>query len=432
MILWNSFTGAINYFDGKAEKAVLKLLSRRGFSSPDNGVAKYLHDRGYLVPEGTNEMRRVHLKFGERHYRTDVLELILMSSEDCNFRCVYCYENFKRGTMLPEVREGIKKMAERRAAEISTLRIGWFGGEPLYGWQAVEDLGPFFVELAERHGITYTSHMTTNAYLLTPEVAEKLLAWKIRTFQITIDGAAEQHDCRRVGRDGSPTFARILENLRALKQRPEQYGVAIRVNFDRESYREMEPFLQILSNDFKGDRRFSLDFHSIGAWGGPNDDALALCGAKESKEATTMLTDWAVAKGLSVDTMSMSSGAGDQVCYAGRPYHFLIGADGKIMKCTVVLDTKDYNVLGRIREDGEMSVDMDKLALWVEPAYASDRKCQKCQLVPTCQGMHCPLIRIEENRQPCPGYKNDLRSQLQGVLRARREALARQAQAAEA
>ena len=133
------------------------------------------------------------------HYRQDVLELILLASEDCNFRCTYCYEDFQRGTMLPSVREGVKKMVERRAPHLKQLTVGWFGGEPLYGFQAMEDLGPFFIDIAEKHSIRYVSHITTNAYLLTPDVAEKLMAWQVLNFQITLDGMREQHDAKETG-----------------------------------------------------------------------------------------------------------------------------------------------------------------------------------------------------------------------------------------
>src|SRR3712207_7092344 len=45
----------------------------------------------------------------------------LLASEDCNFRCTYCYEDFARGTMQPEVREGIKAMrSEEHTSELQS------------------------------------------------------------------------------------------------------------------------------------------------------------------------------------------------------------------------------------------------------------------------------------------------------------------------
>lgn len=38
------------------------------------------------------------------------LSLILLITEQCNFRCAYCYEDFKIGKMPPDVIEGIKNV----------------------------------------------------------------------------------------------------------------------------------------------------------------------------------------------------------------------------------------------------------------------------------------------------------------------------------
>jgi uncharacterized protein len=418
MILWNTYTGSINFFNPPERPKIAALLRKRGFISKLEGSVKYLHDRGYIVAEGTNEYRRVQLAFGQRHYREDRLELILLASEDCNFRCVYCYEDFRRGTMQPTVRNRVRELVEKRAEDLKELRISWFGGEPLYGFDAIADLGPFFVDVADRYGLALGCHMTTNGYLLTPDVADQLLSWQIRDFQITLDGTPEQHDCRRKGRDGGGTFNKIFANLKAMHHRTDHFGITIRVNYDLNSYLEMEPFLKLLESELGGDDRFSLSFQAIGTWGGPNDNDLAVCGFKEARRANSTLKKSAMEKGFGIDTLGSGANVGAHVCYAGRPFNYLIGADGKVMKCTVVLDKEDYNVVGKIVDGGELELDTDKMALWVEPAFANDRKCQRCHILPVCQGMHCPLIRIEENRQPCPSYKSDLKTELNNVLMA--------------
>jgi uncharacterized protein len=151
-------------------------LSQEGFRGRLAGFTKYLYDRGYLVNKGTDEFRRVQSLISQQHYRTDVLELFLLASEDCNFRCVYCYEDFTRGTMLPEVREQVKKLVALKIKGLQRLSISWFGGEPLYGFDAVADLAPFLAKTAEENGVAYDSNMTTNGFLLTP-FGEFLKIW---------------------------------------------------------------------------------------------------------------------------------------------------------------------------------------------------------------------------------------------------------------
>ena len=400
-IVWNSHTGAISMFNPQQRPPVQSLLSS-GYTGEAKGIVKYLSERGFLIPKGTNEYRQIQLGFGQMHYRQDILELILLATEDCNFRCTYCYEDFARGTMQPAVREAVKRLVEKKAPHLRYLTIGWFGGEPLYGFKAIEDLAPFFVEIADKHSLKYFSHITTNGYLLTPDVAEKLLAWKVINYQITLDGPREHHDKKRPARDGSSTFDTIISNLRSLKQREETFRVRIRVNYDRENYPYLEELLSLLEKDFGGDRRFMVAFHGVGRWGGANDGNLAVYDAKDVYAAKERLRQSALSKGFETSgTLRDMHSAGKNVCYAARPYNFTIGADGKVMKCTVLLDKKDHNIVGKLRPDGEMILNRDNYALWVEPSFANDPVCHKCPLVPTCQGIACPMIRIQNNARPC-------------------------------
>jgi len=413
LILWNTFSGSMSAFASDQAENIKILLRRPGVEGSPEGMLKYLIDKGFMVKEDTNEYRRLQLAFGQQHYRTDTLELILLASEDCNFRCTYCYEQFVRGTMQPRVREAIKKLITQRLDGLRFLRVSWFGGEPLYGLPAIEDLGPFFLAHTAEHSVGYHSTMTTNGYLLTPEVAEKLLAWKITAYQITIDGSPEDHDHSRPARDGRGTFATILANLKALSQRKDDYNVTIRVNYDRQNHSRIDRFLDVVQKEFIHDSRFKIRFHSVGRWGGPNDEQLDVCGLDEATKVKRELEREALDRGLNIGQgIKEINRFGAEVCYAARPYNFIIGASGKVMKCTVALDTADYNVVGEINDDGELKLDQDKMALWTEPAFETDVKCQKCVVVPICQGTHCPLVRIEENRSPCTPIRLNLKPKL--------------------
>jgi uncharacterized protein len=416
LVLWNSYTAKISVFKATQKEMVQRLLARQGVEATSKGMAKYLFDRGYLVKEGTDEYRRIQLDFGKQHYRTDRMELILLASEDCNFRCPYCYEDFARGTMRPSVRQGVKKLVEKRIKGLRSLSAGWFGGEPLYGFQAIEDLAPFFLEIADKHSIPFTSSMTTNGYLLTPEIAEKLLAWRISRFQITLDGPPAQHDCTRPARDGKGTFAQIFENLKALRDRSGDFVVDIRVNFDRTNHPHLAELFDMIEEEFSNDRRFGLRLRAVGQWGGPNDEQLDVCGTDESRQIQAELRAEARRRNLKISEDIRDVRVGSQVCYAARPYNFIVGASGKLMKCTVDLDKYDRNVVGHLTEDGDLVLDQDKMALWTEPAFEQDKKCQKCVVLPACQGTFCPLIRMETNQSPCTPLRRTLKSDLLEIV----------------
>lgn len=422
LLLWNTYTGSMNAFKPEKRDAVLGLVSQqKGFSGPEDGIHAYLEQRGYLVPMEADEVRRVQYAFGQQNHRQDRLELILLASEDCNFRCTYCYEGFKRGTMRPEVREGIKRLVESRAKSLRDLTVSWFGGEPLYGLEAIEDLAPYLAEIAEREGIHYFSHMTTNGYLLTEDVVDRLLSWRITDFQITLDGLPEDHDRHRPRRDGGSTFDTIYDNLAKMAERDDDFSVAIRVNFAKSNVPGLEKFLNLLQEKFRDDDRFTISFHAVGRWGGENDADLDVCGRGESQAVRMKLKAAARTLGLRVTSgwRPTSGGLGKQVCYAVRPYNFIVGAHGDLMKCTVDLDNKDRNMVGKLLPDGTLDLDVDKMALWTEPAFERDTGCQSCHMLPACQGVHCPQIRMDRNTAPCPGIRRTAKQEMLDYFQAK-------------
>jgi uncharacterized protein len=424
LILWNTLRGSMSVFKAEQAPQIVGMLKQQGFQAPKREMVKYLVDRGILIEKGTNEYRQLQLLHGQQQYRADVLQLILLSSEDCNFRCKYCYEKFERGTMHPLVRQGIKKMLDKRLPSLRHLHIDWFGGEPLYGMTALEDLGPWLVQAAEKHDVKLSSAMTTNGYLLTPDVVDKLLAWKVNHFQVTLDGPAERHDQSRPGRDGSATFDTIFNNLKAMARRTDDFGVMLRVNYDPSNYKDIPKLMDQVRAELGQDSRFKMHFHAVGRWGGDNDANLDVCGTN-GFEIGAQLKAAAQERGFGFNSLRPHLNPGSQICYAARPYSLLIGATGKVMKCTVVLDTDERNVVGHIKPSGEMVLDPEKMTLWTEPAYERDEGCKKCVMLPGCQGISCPLVRMRTNESPCVPTKYHAKRQMVELLEAQKDTVKR-------
>lgn len=417
VLLWNTYTGAVTAFSAKHLEQVLELLSPAGAAEPLGKVGEYMRKRGYLVESGAHELDRFRVQYMQQQWRQDTLQLILLASEDCNFRCVYCYEKFERGTMTPETREGIKRLVEKRAPRLDRMSVSWFGGEPLYGWEAIEDLEPFLNDTARRYGISFSQHMTTNAYLLDEERATRLLDWGCSRYQITVDGLPDEHDCKRVGRDGSPTYHVILDNLRSLAKRKTDFTVDLRVNFDNQNFPRLGAFMESLSEDFRGDRRFQMRFRAVGKWGGPNDSDLDTCGRTDAKTVLRELQKKASEVGLAQESGIMGvADPGSSVCYAARPYNFIVGATGKLMKCTIVLYEMEENVVGQLHPDGTMEVNDHQMAHWVAPHFESDTMCKNCYILPGCQGAACPLSRVQEGTRSCCGTKGNLKHEMRVTL----------------
>ena len=116
------------------------------------------------------------MKYYDKIY-DKMLSLTIMPTELCNFRCRYCYEKFEKGKMQEDIYKGIVKYLQKNLSSYSGLDISWFGGEPLLALDIIEKMSTDIYELCKLLKKPYMAGMTTNGYLLTPEVVERLLKY---------------------------------------------------------------------------------------------------------------------------------------------------------------------------------------------------------------------------------------------------------------
>ena len=152
-----------------------------------------------------------------------ILELILLPTEDCNFRCVYCYEDFSIGKMPDHIIRGVKAHIRRRAPRLRQLVLNWFGGEPLIALDVVDSISDEALTLSQKYGFNYHGSMTTNGALLDVDVAKRLYHIGIRQYQISLDGWGDVHDQTRRRRNGKGSFKKIWSNLIAINEECKKY-----------------------------------------------------------------------------------------------------------------------------------------------------------------------------------------------------------------
>lgn len=411
-VLYNSMTGAIGGIPQEKEAAILPLLNKGWQGAPD-ADAKALLEKGFLVPETADELRRAE-RLKQRRIASRDLHLILMPTEECNFRCRYCYESFKHGRMTRPVIEGVKSLVAAAAGGIDRLDVCWFGGEPTEELDVIEELSHSMLGSTRAHKVPYAATMVTNGSNMDPRNFRRLLASGVRNIQVTIDGLPNEHDSLRVKKDGGPTFSLIWGNIKEALKRTEDFRLAIRVNFNRESLAEMDRFIAKAAAEFKLDPRLSIFFRPVGHWGGPNDSTVAVCTPTAGQSAIFESSRKAQRAGFQSGATYPYLKPNGSVCYAANPRSFVVGPDGTLYKCTVALD-KDFNKVGRLLPDGTMDLDEDRFALWTTSDDTNDSVCQACVFRPACQGAACPLVRIETGERPCPTVKKRLRGALLSV-----------------
>ena len=130
-----------------------------------------------------------------------LLQLIILPTEACNFRCVYCYETFEIGKMKRPVITGILALIKKRLPDLNRLVLSWFGGEPLLAVDVIQAISEQVLSVLPNYPrVRYYADMSTNGYVLDTELFQRLLGWNIRTYQISFDGPEEVHDRKRISR----------------------------------------------------------------------------------------------------------------------------------------------------------------------------------------------------------------------------------------
>jgi uncharacterized protein len=309
------------------------------------------------------------------------LHLLLMPTEACNFRCTYCYEDFRHGRMLPAVVQGVKALLARRAPGLHRLGLSWFGGEPLLARDVLEEIQTHALALAHQHpGMRVAADITTNAYTLTRPCFERLLHLGIEEYQISLDGWRKVHDRKRVRINGGGTFDRIWGNLLHMRPVQQDFGVTVRLHVDRENHAEVPEFLDAFRAAFGTDGRFKLFLRLLSRWGGPNDAQLRVFAGSDARDTLDSLRELAKNRGVPIYAPETES----SVCYAARGNSFVIRADGRVNKCTLALE-HPRNQVGRILPDGRLKLHSPRMHQWMRGLVSQDP-----------QELQCPMLGYAE------------------------------------
>lgn len=296
------------------------------------------------------------------------LHLIVLPTEACNFRCVYCYESFRLKRMEPSIVSGLKKLVARRAPTLDWLTISWFGGEPLLAPDIMEDVLADVARLRQNHpSLGLMSDVTTNASLLTVPLLERLVRLGVADYQVTFDGPRRLHDRKRVRPGGAPTFDKIWSNLVAWRASRAEFRIQVRLHVDAENASAMPEFFEEFQEAFGGDPRYTLFIRGLSRLGGSNDADLPILEGEARTRVVDGLRREASGRGIPLSPVP----AGPGICYAARGNSFVIRADGRVNKCTVALD-HPANQVGTLRPDGTIRLRADLIRPWMRGFESED------------------------------------------------------------
>ena len=230
-------------FDFDLSNKVTKILNQPQIETNNNDdraqkLIRFLYKNNILVDFGCEEEKMVDFEYNKMAYGDKILRLTIVPTDACNFRCVYCYEKENNHYMSNEDGDCIIKFLKQNLRNYGSLRIAWFGGEPLLAKKMIIPFLKKVKKIANFYKVPFVSEMTTNGYLLSQSLFEELFDCGVVSYQITMDGFKNIHNSMRPMKNGGDSYTTIYENLLNIKNNTKKRAIIlIRVNFNFD-YRE--------------------------------------------------------------------------------------------------------------------------------------------------------------------------------------------------
>lgn len=404
-LLFNLLSGAfIDISEPETESMLLEIRKNPGnfdFSERQD-LYDTLLSAGILCDSDQENRDMMNFNMLSYRFHPKVRSLTIMPTLDCNLACKYCFEeaNRKTGKMKPAVIKKLKEfIKEQYENPMEYIDLEWFGGEPLLGFDIIEDITTFI----KAEGIPFDAGIITNGVLLDDKKIEKLADLHINHLQITLDGPKAIHDTKRIFRNGKGSYDIILENLEKLYQyisSNDKIYVDIRINIDRENRK----YYHLLYNEFKQKfPKFSVYPGIITQYQTCSSTLPCFANAKEEAE---FYIEQYEQYGIVHPEFNITA-KGLKSCMAECLYTNLIGPEGEMYQCLQDVGNKEMQV---------GSIFTGKTNLRLLSAYCSGNltfnsdECRTCRVQTFCGG-NCVNkryrnLKFGEQHHYCAVYKN--------------------------
>lgn len=235
------FQAAPQSWDYIAQKSLTELAEKRYLVETD-------YDEAHAYAQALFLLKTARKK------KKGLSEYTILPTTACNARCVYCYEEgMPIQTMTEETADRLVDYICETKAE-GPVKLRWFGGEPLAAASVIRRVCAGL----EAREVAFKSDVTTNASLLTPELArEAKEKWRLDHAQVSLDGAREDYAARkRYVQPEKHNYDAVMRAIRYLAD--EDIRVSLRVNVDMENLPRIEGFLDEMGAAFGEKKNVTL------------------------------------------------------------------------------------------------------------------------------------------------------------------------------
>lgn len=366
-----------------------------------------------------------HLLYRHNAHRNNMraLDITISPTRMCNFSCNYCYTKKPTGVMDEKTQCQIVEFLARHydRAAFSTLKVNWYGGEPLLAIDVIEQLTDKLLAFCSKRHVAYRAHVLTNGSLADAAMCKRLATrCHVRTIMPTISGNGIMHDWQRCANDGVGHFDELMRNIGHMLDA----GLTVHANFvlNHNNFQECKQLARRLAHEPGVEIRCTRTF-DYGQ--GPmflSDGKNTLLQLFTRAEFAPRYAEFHRALGLSAREYAEVIKPIPLYCAAWSTRTFFIGETGDVFQCMIdmdyperrlchVSDELEGNAAGREvgREAGRTATrdaaggraggragepfNWKRYLEYASSCPAQEQRCRTCRVLPLCQG-GCVCCRI--------------------------------------
>jgi uncharacterized protein len=390
ILIYNSFSKASFILEKGSDVNMFKDIE--AFYKLTDSEQKMLIENGFVIDDNRDELTELKYIYEQKFFETDFLNIILVPTLSCNFKCPYCCEkDFSCGKEnIKKYFEVLKKYAEKNFFLHNRVQISLFGGEPLIYIKECLEFLDWVKKDAEMKKYEYFIIVTTNGSLLTKEIFEKLKSHNLYTLQITIDSDKENHDKMRIYKNGNPSFDVLMDKIKNVVHAGADYGdefkFVLRINLNNTSIEKVRETLNCI--DLKNRNKTYLLIRAIYNTHAYNEkNKNNLFSLKKYYDLGTELGFPILKEQYQYQTC--------ESCGDRKMFHLM--PDLSVWKCINDIGFEKAKI-GKINDDGLIELIPENVIGWYKSCMSAfqDEECVKCKMLPDCLG-GCPLYKCKNS-----------------------------------
>ena len=401
LLIYNTRQANFIQIHNEEELNRFRILSANSRFDVNDDMVKTLYQKGFIVDDNFDEYEEAKKHIQNCYtFSSKVLHIMLYVTENCNFRCVYCFEQHKNKRFSAENWNALYKYIEKSLKEgkYEYVKIAFFGGEPLLEFDKIIEFLDKLENLKEKYqNVIFQHDMITNGYLLVPKVYNRLISRNVFDYMITLDGFAETHNITRPLVGGGETWDKIVENFKYINNQKDLSKVTVRINLNKDNLKTVNAFISWFYKNFDMEK-FKI-FPKKVLKLSKNVSESHIITEKEVDEVELITTE--IAKTFTSNDFAPLMNLG-MTCHCSEKNFYAISTDGKISRCEEAYGD-DFCSVGELTCNGDFlfNSNMEKWESNCETEY-----CKDCIAYPLCAGRKCPKQKFYtgENRGDC-SYK---------------------------